>query len=149
MNKNKLMNPVEFFDILKENTINYKGKYEILIKNSASIYQLLSELLDSNKLHRDHRALISSTIAYFILPRDIYPEEIYGAKGYIDDIYLCLYSLSIIKKEYGISILREHWKGPSQLLSQLLNKEYPVLDKELNHILPKMLDYVGINPAMK
>jgi uncharacterized membrane protein YkvA (DUF1232 family) len=80
MNKKKLMNPVEFFDILKENTINYKGKYGILIKNSSSIYQLLCEILDSSKLHRDHRALISSTIAYFILPRDIYPEEIYGAK---------------------------------------------------------------------
>ena len=30
MNNNKLMNNIEFFDILKENTVNYKGKYELL-----------------------------------------------------------------------------------------------------------------------
>jgi uncharacterized membrane protein YkvA (DUF1232 family) len=149
MNKNKLMNEIEFFDILKENTINYKGKYEILIKNSASIYQLLSELLDSNKLHQDHRALISSTIAYFILPRDIYPEDIYGAKGYIDDIYLCLYTLNIIKKNYGLALLQPYWQGSPKLLFQLLDKEYPALENELKPILLKMINYVGINPALK
>ncbi len=149
MSHEKLMNSVEFFDILKENTINYKGEYKVLINHSPEIYQLLSEILDSNKLHRDHRALISSTIAYFILPRDIYPEETYGAKGYIDDIYLCLYALNIIKTHHGLSFLQKWWKGSPKLLSQLLNKEYPALENELNHILPKMLHYVGINPAMK
>ena len=145
----QLMNKIEFFDILKENTFNYKGKYKLLINNSPAIYQLLCTLLDSSKIHRDHRALISSTIAYFILPRDIFPEEKYGVKGYIDDIYLCLYALNIIKKRYGLSLLQEYWDGSQQLLSKLLEKEYIALEKELKQILPKMLEYIGINPHLK
>lgn len=143
--KKQLKNKTEFLHILIDNTKNYQGKYEQIIVNAPAIYKLLCNLLDSKNLYKEDRHKISSTIAYFILPKDIFPEEIYGVEGYIDDIYLCLYILNELKKEYGIKELLGYWEESPDLLRKLLGDDYQELDKELNYILKDMLEYVGIH----
>lgn len=143
--KKQLKNKTRFLHILSDNTKDYKGKYEHFITNAPSIYKLLCDLLDSKNLYKEDRHKISSTIAYFILPKDIFPEEIYGVKAYLDDVYLSLYTLNKIKKEYGIKELIEYWDKSPDILKKLLEEDYIELDKELNYILQEMLEYVGIH----
>ncbi len=143
--KNKLLkNKTQFKDILEENTINYKGKHENTIKQCPKIYELLCKLLDSETIESKDKSQISSAIAYFILPKDIFPEELFGAKGYIDDIYLSLYILKKIEQKYEIEELLENWNYDCKLLINLLNKEYQMLNKEYNYILKDMLEYIGL-----
>ena len=141
----QLKNKTEFFHILSENTANYKGKYENIMVNAPKIYNLLCGLLDSKIIYKKDRQKISSAIAYFILPKDIFPEDIFGTKGYIDDIYLCLYILKTLKGEYGIEELLKYWEESPQLLKKFLEEDYEELNKELNYILQDILDYVGIH----
>jgi uncharacterized membrane protein YkvA (DUF1232 family) len=81
------------------------------------------------------------SIAYFQLPK----EEFFGAKGYIDDIYLSLYVLRDLKDEYGIQEIIEHWEDDPKDLKRLLTKDFDRLHKKFGYILNDILDYVGLN----
>jgi len=60
-----------------------------LIYLALDFYRLLMRLLDDPQLPSRLRPLISSAIAYFILPADIISEELHGPYCYVDDIWLC------------------------------------------------------------
>lgn len=142
--KELLKNKTEFREILLENTKDYKGKYEKEIKFAPKIYKLLCRLLESKNLSKEYRNKISSTIAYFILPKDIFPEDVFGPKGYVDDIYLCLYLLNQIKEEYEIEELLEYWDESPKKLKTLLKDDYKRLDKDFGYILNDILEYIGL-----
>lgn len=139
-----LKNKTEFFDILNENTKDYVGKYRDIIKEAPKIYVLLCKILESDFISKKDRSNISSVIAYFILPKDIFPESIFGAKAYVDDIFLCLYILKELEKKYEIEEMLHYWKWDFNLLRMLLSKGYEEINEELHYILKDMLDYVGI-----
>jgi len=87
---------------------------------------------------------ICANIAYFILPDDIYPENIFGAKGYLDDVFLCLVTLKEIEKEYEIEEILEYWEDSPKLLRKLLSEDYKILVKEMDKILPLAQQYLGL-----
>ncbi len=146
VNINKLLtNKTEFFDILKDNIEDYGGKYSEIIIHGPKIYKLLCNLLESKNISSNDRNKICSAIAYFILPKDVFPEEVFGAKGYIDDIYLCLYILREIEKEYELEELFPYWEGDIDLLKKLLKEDYEKIDKDLNYILKEILEYIGLH----
>ncbi|MFH1824601.1 MAG: DUF1232 domain-containing protein [Candidatus Firestonebacteria bacterium] len=142
--KEILKNKTEFYEILIENTRNYEGKFKEIVIHSPKIYNLLCELIESNRLSKKYRNYVCSAIAYFILPKDIFPENIFGAKGYIDDIYLSLYVLKEIEKEYEIEEILDHWKYDLDLLKKLLERDFKLIDEEFGYILTEILEYVGI-----
>ena len=141
---NELTNQLEFSEILSENLSNYKGEFSEVLNFAPKIYELLCKLLESPNISRKDRGAITSAIAYFILPRDIYPEEVFGVKGYIDDVYLCLHILKHIERVYEFEEILDQWSGSSKELKKLLDKDYSELDKKFNHRLKDMLDYVGL-----
>ena len=65
--------------------------------------------LDDPRLPSRLRPLVSCAIAYFILPAEIIPEEIYGPYGYVDDIFLCAFVADQVREQAGMDeILTEH-----------------------------------------
>ena len=142
--KNKLKNTTEFREILEDNTKDYKGDFANILVHAPKIYSLLCRLLDSNNISTKNRSKITSVIAYFILPKDIISEEVFGTKGYIDDIYLCLYLLKELEEKHEIEELIEYWEGDIKTLKELLSCHYEELNKKFNNILKEMLDYIGL-----
>lgn len=140
-----LKNKTEFYDILLENTRDYSGKYKNILIHAPNIYATLCKLLDSKNISESYRNILSSAIAYFILPKDIFPEDIFGTRGYIDDVYLCLFILRKIEKEYEIEEILECWDGGVKTLKKLLNESYVELDKDFHYILKDILSYIGLN----
>jgi uncharacterized membrane protein YkvA (DUF1232 family) len=140
-----LKNKTEFCDILEENIKGYSGEFKEIIIYAPKIYKLMCALLDSPNINKSSRNRISSAIAYFILPKDIFPEEIFGTKGYIDDMYLCLHELRKINDEYEFEELLQYWDDEPRILKNLLSKEYEKIDEKLNYILNDMLKYIGLN----
>lgn len=139
-----LKNKTDFFDILVENTKDYEGKYEEIIKLAPNIYNTICRLLDSKNLSREFRIRLCATIAYFILPYDMYPEAVFGAKGYIDDIFLCLIVLREIEKEYEVEEILEYWDEEPELLHKLLHDDYENLKKDMDKIISKAHKYLGL-----
>ena len=100
---------MDFYDDLRQDIATYEGRHDDLIYLAPEFYRLLTNLLDDPRLPSRLRPLVSCAIAYFILPADIIPEEIYGPYGYVDDIFLCAFIANQVREQAGMDeILTEH-----------------------------------------
>ena len=95
----------DFYYSLVENLDSYKGKYASFIDYGPDLFNLLCNLLEKVELDKELRRDISSAIAYYVVPMDVVPEQIYGPYGYIDDIYITVYVLRRIGNEIGYELL--------------------------------------------
>ncbi len=132
------------FDVLLEEDISgYKGELSDLISNAPALYRLMTRLLDDPALPRDMSQLVIAAIAYFILPEDIIPEDKYGARGYVDDLFLCAFVADKVMKETGSEeILVRNWDGKVPavpLIKDILNREKELLGDKKEDIM----QYIG------
>ncbi len=86
----------DFYDVLSDNLESFQGEYASFIDHGPKLFKLLTEILDEKDLTPNLRLQISAAIAYYVVPMDVIPEQIYGPYGYIDDIYITVY---ITKKD--------------------------------------------------
>jgi uncharacterized membrane protein YkvA (DUF1232 family) len=128
-----------FDELLRQEIDVYEGRHDDLIYLAPDFYRLLVRLLDDPKLPLRLRPLISSAIAYFILPADIISEELHGPYGYVDDIWLCAYVSDIVRQQLGDDdILIENWEGEAPiipLILEVLRKERELIGDERDRIL--------------
>jgi uncharacterized membrane protein YkvA (DUF1232 family) len=128
-----------FDELLRQEIAVYEGRHDDLIYLAPDFYRLLTRLLDDPQLPVRLRPLISSAIAYFILPADIIAEELYGPYGYVDDIWLCAYVADVVRRQLDDeAILTENWDGEAPLISlirEILDKEHDLIGDERERIL--------------
>lgn len=132
-----------FDQLLQDDIARYEGRHDDLIYQAPALYRLLCSLLDDKRLPGRLRPLVSSAIAYFILPGDVIPESINGPYGFVDDIWLCAWALDAVRKETGRDdILSENWDGEAPLfplMSDILAQE----DQLIGKAREKILAYTG------
>ena len=128
-----------FDQLLQEDIAKYEGRHDQLIYQAPALYRLLCSLLDDKRLPGRLRPMVSSAIAYFILPADVIPESIQGPYGYVDDIWLCAWALDVVRKAVGNDdVLTENWDGEAPLLalvSDILAEEEKLIGTERKKIL--------------
>lgn len=146
MNKKRLV-VQEYYLVLKEFCDEYVGDYQEIIHDSCYLFKILSTLPNNSIIKKEDRSLILLALGYFLLSRDVYPEEIYGPKGLIDDVFLTLYCLRIIRKKYGFEILIDYWEKDYETLLKYLDKVYEELsnDPKYKKINKDVLRYCGIH----
>jgi uncharacterized membrane protein YkvA (DUF1232 family) len=129
----------DFDELLRQATGVYEGRHDDPIYLAPDFYRLLTRLLDDPQLLLRLRPLIASTVAYFILPADVIPEELYGCYGYVDDIWLCAHVDHVVRWELGDeAILVENWEGEAPLMppiAEVLDKEQDLIGDERERIL--------------
>ena len=133
----------DFYDVLSENLESYKGKYASFIDQGPKLFKLLTEMLEESNISKELRLEISAAIAYYVVPMDIIPEQVYGPYGYIDDIYITTYVIKRIADELGHECLKKQWKGEGNLESvveECYEKSLEVLGDKTDIIL----SYVGL-----
>ena len=128
-----------FDELLRQEIAAYEGRHDDLIYLAPDFYRLLTRLLDDPQLPLRLRPLISSAIAYFILPADIISEELHGPYGYVDDIWLCAYVADVVRQQVDDdAILVENWDGEALLLPlirEIMDKEHDLIGDERKRIL--------------
>lgn len=128
-----------FDELLEQEIAFYEGRHDDLIYLAPDFYRLLTRLLDDPQLPVSLRPLISSAIAYFILPADIIAEELHGPYGYVDDIWLCAYVADVVHRQLDDeAILVENWDGEAPLIpliQEILDKEQDLIGDERARIL--------------
>jgi len=128
-----------FDELLQQEIAFYEGRHDDLIYLAPDFYRLLTRLLDDPQLPVRLRPLISSAIAYFILPADIISEELYGPYGYVDDIWLCAYVADVVRRQLNDeAILVENWDGEAPLIPlirEVMDKEHDLIGDERDRIL--------------
>jgi uncharacterized membrane protein YkvA (DUF1232 family) len=129
----------DFDELLRQEIEVYEGRHDDLIYLAPDFYRLLTRLLDDPQLPLRLRPLIACAIAYFILPADVIPEELYGPYGYVDDIWLCAYVADVVRRDLGDeAILVENWEGEAPLLpliAEVLAKEQDLIGDGRERIL--------------
>jgi uncharacterized membrane protein YkvA (DUF1232 family) len=129
----------KFDDLLQQEIARYEGRHDDLIYQAPAFYRLLVNLLDDKRLPGRLRPLMACAIAYFILPADVIPEDIYGPYGYADDIWLCAYVADYVGREVGdAAILLENWDGEAPLpalIADVLAQENDLIGDNRERIL--------------
>jgi uncharacterized membrane protein YkvA (DUF1232 family) len=97
-----------YYEFFKAELEKYRGDYEDYIFYLPELFSLLCELLNSD-VDKPDRLRISAALGYFVAPKDVIHEEIYGPAGYIDDIFLCCYTLNKLQKKYGMDMIKKYW----------------------------------------
>jgi uncharacterized membrane protein YkvA (DUF1232 family) len=145
MNNDKNINNFDFEEHLYTSTKDYNGKYKLLIRSTSKIFALCCHLVYESSLKKKEKILLYKSIAYFVLPRDVFSEATHGSIGFIDDMMLCLYALNLISKRHGEDILYEIWSGRPSTLKKLLNEEFEKVTKENNKMFESVLIEVGVD----
>jgi uncharacterized membrane protein YkvA (DUF1232 family) len=132
-----------FDALLEEDVSGYKGELSDLISNAPALYRLMTRLLDDPALPKEMSQLVIAAIAYFILPEDVIPEDKYGPRGYVDDLFLCAFVADQVMRETGSEeILIRNWDGKVPivpLVKDILGREKELLgDKKEN-----IMQYIG------
>ena len=133
----------DFYDTLIENLDGYEGEYAYFINCGPNLFNLLCDLLSQKEISREMRLEISAAIAYYVAPDDIIPEEIYGPYGYIDDIFVSVYVLRKVAKEFGYEFLQDLWKHETdvkEVMDDCYDNSLELLEDKVHDILA----YVGL-----
>lgn len=133
----------DFYDTLIENLEGYEGEYAYFINCGPNLFNLLCDLLSQKEISRELRLEISAAIAYYVAPDDIIPEEIYGPYGYIDDIFVSVYVLRKVAREFGYDFLQNLWKHETDV-KEVMDDCYDNSLELLEDKVHAVLSYVGL-----
>ena len=78
-------------------TEKYEGHFQSEIRLTPQIFQLLNDLTLSSEIPSNFKVQLYAAMGYFVAPYDIFPEETFGAIGYVDDLMFALNVLHQIK----------------------------------------------------
>jgi len=133
----------DYYDVLSNNLESYQGKYASFIDHGPQLFKLLNDLLIKSEISPEHRLKISAAIAYYVVPLDVIPEQVYGPYGYIDDIYITSYVIKNLAEAYDYSYLEKYWEG-SKDLEKVVEECYDKSSEILEEKVDEVLQFVGL-----
>ncbi|MFQ5932087.1 MAG: YkvA family protein [Nitrospiraceae bacterium] len=132
-----------FYELLRENLAGYRGDFDEIVLLAPDFFRLLTNLLEDSRVPAEARRLINAAIAYFVAPYDVEPEEVYGPRGYLDDLYLCAYVVRELRSLLPDSVLEEAWEAEFDLLPTA-DAVYDKAGAALGEKTDSVLRYVGL-----
>ena len=134
----------DFSEVLRENVKNYEGLHHDIIKFAPNLYQLATELIHDSQIEREMRLKLLAAIGYFVIPLDLYPEEEYGAIGYVEDIMLLQHLFREINHTIGNAPLVRYWNEEPKLLAELLNPKFKSLKEAYPELYTDVIKFTGV-----
>ena len=128
----------DFSDTLRENLDSFEDDYAPFIDYGPNLFNLLCNLLKQD-ISKDLKLEVSAAIAYYVLPDDVIPEEIYGPYGYVDDIFISVYTLRKVADKFGYDLLQGVWDFDNDI-KEVMDECY---DKSLELLEDKVLDVLN------
>jgi len=77
---------------------------------------LFADLARDPRVPVRYKAVAAAVVAYLLSPVDILPEVLMGPLGLADDVVLAFLALDLILNRVDQAIVREHWRGETDLL---------------------------------
>ena len=123
---------MDYYKFLKAGLDSYEGDFDKFIMYAPDFYSLLCKLTEEN-IDKEDKTKIYSALAYFIIPNDTIPEDLYGPAGFIDDIFVSASVLKGLSTKYGIEFLKKYWDQDEDLekvITLCLDKSKEILRKK-------------------
>jgi uncharacterized membrane protein YkvA (DUF1232 family) len=91
---------------LELKTLDDSGEnFDKTLLHFPDLVDLLCALLDEDVVDKGSRLMINAALGYLLAPNDVVPEDVYGAYGYMDDMYISCIVLKSLKKKYSNLVL--------------------------------------------
>lgn len=146
---------LSFYDRLREKILHAVEKRGGRLGEGAlralllvpDVFMLLVRLSLDRNVPGSARALIGGTLAYFILPIDLFPEALLGGIGFMDDIVLASAVLSQAFSGELEPYARKHWSGSEDLrvvLRDITTTAHSLLGENLFNKVKNLLRRRGI-----
>ena len=146
---------LSFYDQLREKIIHAVEKRGGRLSEGAvralllvpDVFILLVRLTLDKSVPKPTRALIGGTLAYFVLPFDLFPEGLLGGIGYMDDLVL---AIAVLAQSFGGELepyAAKHWSGSEDLrvvLRDISESAHALLGENLYARLKRLLGRRGI-----
>lgn len=111
------------------------------------IFVLLVRLSLDKEVPAGARSLIAGALAYFVLPIDLFPEAVFGAPGYLEDLVL---ASAVLAQAFGGELepyARKYWNGRQdlrQVLFDITDSAQNLLGRDLQARLRRTLARRGV-----
>jgi len=89
-------------------------EFDVSILYFPDIITLLCALLDEDSVEKESRIMIHVALGYLLVPNDVLPEDVYGAYGYMDDMYLSCIILNNMRSKYS-ELMDRLWTNDTSL----------------------------------
>ena len=126
--------------------------FDRTIMHFPDIIGLLCDLLEEDIVDRNSRLMINAALGYLLVPNDVVPEDVYGAYGYMDDMYISCLVLKTLKVKYS-ELVNRLW-GPGSNYTSNDNNLDEILDLcifnsekflDSKNLKEKVLKYCGLS----
>jgi uncharacterized membrane protein YkvA (DUF1232 family) len=146
---------LSFYDRLRERMLHAVEKRGGRIPEAAvealllvpDVFILLVRLALDKEVPRPTRALIGGALAYFVLPTDLFPEAVFGAAGFLEDLVL---ASAVLAQAFGGELepyAQKYWSGSHELrkvLHDLTGTAHVLLGENLYSRLERLLARRGV-----
>lgn len=110
-----MFEPPDYATSLRLFVSGYAGSRERAVMLAPDVFTFYARLLVDDRLHRDARTIVSSVLAYFVVPDDVMPEAELGPLGLMDDLYAAAFAYRVLRREVATEILAHAWQGDDDL----------------------------------
>lgn len=93
----------------------YRGARQRAVLLAPHVFSLFARMLVDPRLPRDARNVVTSVLAYFVVPGDVMPEAELGPLGLMDDLYAAAHAYRMLRRELPAEILHDAWTGDTEL----------------------------------
>jgi uncharacterized membrane protein YkvA (DUF1232 family) len=147
---------LSFYDRLRERVLQWVEKRGGRIPEAAveavllvpDVFILLVRLALDREVPKPTRALIAGALAYFVLPTDLFPEALFGAGGFLEDLVL---ASAVLAQAFGGELepyAQKHWSGSHELkkvVGDLTQTAHVLLGENLYGRLKRLLARRGVD----
>jgi uncharacterized membrane protein YkvA (DUF1232 family) len=147
---------LSFYDRLRERVLRWVEKKGGRIPEAAveavllvpDVFILLVRLALDKQVPKPTRALIAGALAYFVLPTDLFPEALFGAGGFLEDLVL---ASAVLAQAFGGELepyAQKHWSGSHELkrvVNDLTQTAHVLLGENLHGRLKRLLARRGVD----
>lgn len=109
------MDAPDYAKQLREFCQDYDGPRGRAVRHAPDIFEFYTKLFVRVRLNRDQHAIVNSVVAYFVVPDDLFPEEVLGPFGLVDDLYVAAYAFRLLRRELAPEELGICWNGEYEL----------------------------------
>lgn len=87
----------------------YVGAHQDAILRAGDVFDFYARLMMDPRVSGDSRSLVSSVLAYFVVPDDVLPEAELGPYGMLDDLHLAAHVYRMLRRQLPREVIDDAW----------------------------------------
>ncbi|MEX1366372.1 MAG: DUF1232 domain-containing protein [Nannocystaceae bacterium] len=122
----------------------YRGSRQQAVLLAPDVFSFFARLLVDPRLPRSSRPIVTSVLAYFVVPDDVLPEAELGPLGLMDDLFAAAHAYRMLRRELPAALLLDAWQG-DRALDDAMGLVYAQTRAELGRKTKDVLRMAGLS----